>query len=348
MAPGIGATTLRRLLEVFGTARGILDASERELGATLGTRALAALRRGPTCAELSAAHAWLREPGHHVVCLADPAYPSRLHNVPDAPALLYVAGDVALLDRPALAIVGSRSPTPRGAADARAFAKALSDAGLCIVSGLALGVDAAAHRGGLDGLSSSIAVVGTGIDRIYPPGNARLAREIAECGAIVSEFALGTPPMRRNFPRRNRIIGGIGLGCLVVEAAMHSGSLITAKEAADYGRDVFALPGSIHSPLSKGCHWLIKQGAKLVECADDVLQELGVAVASASQIAESRRAPADCEARLLEALGTETLCVDVLCERTGLTAEVASAMLLTLELDGYVARLAGGLYQSLH
>lgn len=293
-------------------------------------------------------HAWLRGPGHHLICLDDDAYPVRLRNTPDPPPLIYVAGKRELLHDPALAVVGSRSPTPRGAADATAFARSLSDAGMCIVSGLALGVDAAAHRGGLDGRSSSIAVVGTGIDRIYPPGNAALAREIAERGAVVSEFPLGTPPVRSNFPRRNRIIGGIGLGCLVVEAAMHSGSLITAKQAADYGRDVFALPGSIHSPLSKGCHWLIKQGAKLVESADDILEEFGVAVA---RDAPARPPPVAADEhcrRLLAALGAETLSVDALCERTGLTAEVASAMLLTLELDGYVARLAGGLYQSLH
>jgi len=299
-------------------------------------------------AAIDAVHAWLGQPGHHLICLADAAYPARLRHVPDPPPLIYVAGNIDLLQHPSLAIVGSRSPTPRATADAKAFARTLSDAGLCIVSGLALGVDAAAHRGGLDGASSSLAVVGTGIDRIYPPGNAGLAHEIAERGAIVSEFPLGTPPVRTNFPRRNRIIGGIGLGCLVVEAAMHSGSLITARQAADYGREVFALPGSIHSPLSKGCHWLIKQGAKLVESADDILEEFGVAAVRDVR-AGPPHAPVDEHVgHLLAALGTETLSIDALCERTGLTAEVASAMLLTLELDGYVARLAGGLYQSLH
>jgi len=314
----------------------------------VGARAAQALREQVPAASLRAAHDWLTQPGHHVLTLADPAYPPRLSNIPDPPPVLYVCGNCALLSRPALAIVGSRSPTPRGLRDARAFAQALSESGLCIVSGLALGIDAAAHRGGLDGGASSIAVVGTGLDRIYPSRNAELARDLGERGALVSEFPLGTPPLRANFPRRNRIISGLSLGCLVVEAALHSGSLITAKEAAEQGREVFAVPGSIHAALSKGCHWLIKQGAKLAENAQDVLEELGVG--SGPPVPKGPRAadaPDAAGARLLTALGDDTLTVDALCERVGLTAEVASAMLLTLELDGYVARLAGGFYQSL-
>jgi len=314
----------------------------------VGARATQALREEVPAASLRAVHDWLAQLGHHLLTLGHPDYPARLSNVPDPPPVLYVAGDPTLLSRPALAIVGSRSPTPRGLGDARAFAQALSDAGLCIVSGLALGIDAAAHRGGLDGRSSSIAVVGTGLDRIYPGRNVELARELSERGALVSEFPLGTPPLRANFPRRNRIISGLSLGCLVVEAALHSGSLITAKEAAEQGRDVFAVPGSIHSALAKGCHWLIKQGAKLVENVDDVLGELGVGNgSSATDGLGAAEAPGTDGARLLQALGGDTVTIDVLCERAGLTAEVASAMLLTLELDGYVARLAGGFYQSL-
>jgi len=297
---------------------------------------------------MQAIHAWLRDPRHRVVPLDDPAYPERLRNIADPPAVLYVAGNATLLSQPCLAIVGSRSPTPRGSADARAFAHALSEAGLCIVSGLASGIDSAAHRGGLDGSSGSIAVVGTGADRIYPARNAALARDLAEHGAIVSELPLGSPPVPGNFPRRNRLISGISMGCLVIEAALHSGSLITAKAAAEQGREVFALPGSIHSPLAKGCHWLIKQGAKLAECSTDVLEELGMAPLAVRADEGIGAATVGEAGRLLAALGHETLSIDALCERTGLTAEVASAMLLTLELDGHVARLAGGVYQSLH
>jgi DNA processing protein len=314
----------------------------------VGARAAQALRAEVPAASLRAVHDWVVRPGHHLLTLTDPAYPARLSNVPDPPLVLYVAGDPALLSRPSLAIVGSRSPSPRGLRDAQSFAQALSEAGLCIVSGLALGIDAAAHRGGLDGGASSIAVVGTGLDCTYPGRNAELARELSKRGAVVSEFPLGTPPLRSNFPRRNRIISGLSLGCLVVEAALHSGSLITAKEAAEQGRDVFAVPGSIHSALAKGCHWLIKQGAKLAESADDVLGELGVGNGSSVTHGPATLDVPDADsARLLQALGGDTLTVDALCERAGLTAEVASAMLLTLELDGYVARLAGGFYQSL-
>lgn len=331
----------------MGSPRRILVAPERELNRLAGARAAAAIRGGIPAAALRAVHAWLQDPRHAVVTLADAHYPERLRHVSDAPALLYVAGDTRLLARPALAVVGSRSPTPRGQVDAQAFAHALSDAGLCIVSGLALGIDAAAHRGGLDGASVSIAVVGTGLDRVYPNRHADLARELAERGALVSEFPLGTPPVRSNFPRRNRIISGLALGCLVVEAAMHSGSLITAKEAAEQGREVFAMPGSIHSPLAKGCHWLIKQGAKLAENATDILEELGMVAGNAPVPVALTRVPSEQAGHILAALGQDILPIDTLCDRTGLTAEVASAMLLTLELDGYVARLTGGLYQCL-
>jgi len=312
-----------------------------------GAQAAAAIHRHAPAAPLRAVHDWLARPDHTLVTLADAHYPPRLRHIPDPPPLLYVAGDAALLAHPALAVVGSRSPTPRGAADARAFSRALSECGLCIVSGMAVGIDAAAHVGALEGGARSIAVVGTGVDRVYPRGNAELARALSARGALVSELPLGTPPLRANFPRRNRIISGMSLGCLVVEAAMHSGSLITAKQAADQGREVFALPGSIHSPLAKGCHWLIKQGAKLVENAADVLEELGMDAPLADAHSPAPRMDTR-EAQVLEALGSESLSVDALCERTGLTADVASAMLLALELDGHVARLPGGFYQCLH
>ena len=245
-----------------------------------------------------------------------------------------------LLARPCLAVVGSRNATPQGASDAERFARAFSDAGLTIVSGLALGIDAAAHRGGLEGAGSTIAVLGTGADILYPQRNRELGERIARDGLIVSEFPLGTPPHGANFPRRNRVISGLARGCLVVEAALASGSLITARFAAEQGREVFAIPGSIHSPHSKGCHALIKQGAKLVESAQDLLQELGVEAAVAASTAA---VPAD--AGLLAQLGYDPCDIDTICARSGLTADRVSAMLLQLELDGKVARLPGGQYQ---
>jgi DNA processing protein len=275
-----------------------------------------------------------------VLTLADTAYPKQLLEIPDPPALLYVAGDARLLSSPALAIVGSRNATPQGLRNAHAFARALSDAGLAIVSGLAIGVDSEAHRGGLEGPGSTIAVLGTGIDVIYPRRNAPLAEDILSRGALVSEFPLGTEPHAGNFPRRNRLISGLAKGCLVVEAAVDSGSLISARFAADQGREVFAIPGSIHSPLSKGCHALIKQGAKLVESAQDVLEELGIS-ARRAEIAPEPGEGHD----LLEKMGFDPCDIDELTVRSGLPAEAVSAALLELELDGKIAGLPGGLYQ---
>jgi len=291
--------------------------------------------------------AWAAEPGNRIITLADGDYPRALLESDSPPLLLYVKGRTDLLGRERmLAIVGSRNATRQGEADATAFATALSAAGITIISGLALGIDAAAHRGALAGSGATIAVIGTGADRIYPARNAGLAREIAEHGLILSEFPLGTPPLAANFPRRNRLIAGLAQGCLVVEAAARSGSLITARLAAESGREVFAIPGSIHSPLSKGCHELIRQGAKLVESAQDIAEELRwEAVLSP---AKSPLMPADPrEAALLAALGHAPCGVDALVERTGLTTESLIAILLSLELAGRVAQLPGGLYQSL-
>ena len=240
----------------------------------------------------------------------------------------------------ALAVVGSRNATPQGLKNAQSFARAFSEAGFTIVSGLALGVDSAAHTGGLEGSGSTIAVLGTGIDIIYPKRNGSLAQEISLRGALVSEFALGTPPTAGNFPRRNRLISGLARGCLVVEAALDSGSLITARLAAEQGREVFAIPGSIHSPLSKGCHALIKQGAKLVETAQDVLEELGSAGTPLSKSVEP-----GASRDFLDKMGFDPCDIDSLIERTGLTTEVVSAILLELELEGRIAGLPGGLYQ---
>jgi DNA processing protein len=293
--------------------------------------------------------AWAAQPGHAVITLADETYPRLLLEIADPPPLLYARGRAELLQRSALAMVGSRNATQQGTANAEAFARTLSEAGLTIVSGLALGIDAAAHRGGLQGAGSTIAVLGTGIDVIYPQRNAALAAEIAARGLMVSEFALGSAPAAQNFPRRNRLISGLARGCLVVEAALASGSLITARAAAEQGRDVFALPGSIHSPLAKGCHVLIKSGAKLVESAEDVLTELSGFRPSgfASTGEPSHKASAQAESGLLAHMGHDPVDVDALCSRAGLSAEQVSSELLRLELAGRVAALPGGLYQRL-
>lgn len=295
-------------------------------------------------AQVEFALAWCGEPGNHVLTLTDPDYPRQLLEIPDPPAVLYVKGRTDLLAGAALAIVGSRNATPQGIANAESFARAASRAGVTIVSGLALGCDAAAHRGGLDGAGSTVAVIGTGADRIYPARNLSLAHAIAENGAIVSEFSLGTPPLAANFPRRNRMLAGLARGVLVVEAADRSGTLITARLAAEQGRDVFAIPGSIHSPLSKGCHKLIKQGAKLVESAQEVLEEIGIPTADGPAGAHEENL--DQKARgLLDALGHDPCDIDTLLQRSGLTADALYPILLRMELEGRIATLAGGLYQ---
>jgi DNA processing protein len=288
---------------------------------------------------------WAGADAHYVITLADETYPRALLEIADPPVVLYAHGRLELLQRPALAIVGSRNASAQGESNAEHFARTLSNAGLTIVSGLALGIDAAAHRGGLGGASSTIAVLGTGVDVVYPNRNAELAAEIARRGLLVSEFALGTPAIAHNFPRRNRLISGLARGCLIVEAAIASGSLITARCAADQGRDVFAIPGSIHSPLAKGCHALIKTGAKLVESADDVLAELAgfQPTARASTLASAPAA----DTGLLAVMGHDPVDVDSLCERAGLSPEEVTSQLLRLELDGRVTALPGGLYQRL-
>nr|WP_223305814.1 DNA-processing protein DprA [Massilia sp. NR 4-1] len=331
----------------------------------------------PASAELArlceATWAWLQEPGNRVLSLHDPAYPPLLLQIADPPLLLYVKGRAELLQAPAVAIVGSRNASLQGEANAQRFAQALSAAGLAIVSGLALGIDAAAHRGGLAGGASTIAVIATGADRIYPRRNAALARQIAEQGCLVSEFALGTPPRDHHFPRRNRIISGLARGVLVVEAAERSGSLITARQATAQNREVFAIPGSIHSPLSKGCHILIREGAKLVDTVEHVLEELGweaslpeypaapiadnaaAADASADTAADAGAVLAVAAAcqwgagadRLLAALGHDPLPAGALAARLQLATSMVQAHLLALELAGAVERLPGGAFRRL-
>ena len=346
LTPGLGATTVRTLLGRFGLPENVLAAPRQQLESIAGP-AIAALLRQERAQAVEQALRWAQEPGHAIVTLADSNYPGPLLETPDPPALLYAAGRIELLGQPALAVVGSRNATAQGARDAEQFAKAFSEAGLTIVSGLALGIDAAAHRGGLSAQGSTIAVLGTGVDVIYPRHNAALAARIAESGLLLSEFPLGTPGVAHNFPRRNRVISGLAQGCLVVEAALASGSLITARAAVEQGREVFALPGSIHSPLSKGCHALIKQGAKLVESAEDVLSELSGFRRTAFA---STRAPApqsDAPGGLLPHMGFDPVDLNSLCMRAGLPVEQVSAELLRLELAGRVAALPGGLFQRL-
>jgi len=339
LVPQLGPALFRDLLKAFGLPRDILRTSPSKLGRVVPQPVAVSIGNDTRRAEVDRALAWLEEPGRVLLTLADGAYPRQLLEIADPPALLYVQGDASLLARPSLAIVGSRNASPQGRANAEDFARALSCAGLTIVSGLALGIDAAAHRGALPGEGRTIAVLGTGADILYPRANAALANEIAARGAIVSEFPLGAPPLAVHFPRRNRVISALSRGCLVVEAALASGSLITARLAAEQGRDVFALPGSIHSPLSRGCHALIKQGAKLVESAADVLAELGFpGAASVPKLLSPDQG-------LIQYMGYEPCDTDSLVRRSGLTAEAVSAMLLQLELEGRVGSLPGGLYQ---
>lgn len=344
LIPELTPAGLRTLLAALSTPERICSADRATLASIVSDSAAAAIVRGPEPKRLDAAQRWLEDPANQLVTLADGAYPRLLLEIPDPPAVLYLKGNPALLDRASLAVVGSRNATLQGCANAEAFSRELSEGGFTIISGLALGIDAAAHAGGLAASSSSIAVVGTGLDIVYPARNRDLAHRLAEEGALVSEFALGTPALASNFPRRNRLISGLSRGCLVVEAALKSGSLITARYALEQGREVFAIPGSIHSPLSKGCHLLIKQGAKLAESSQDILEEFGSAVHNRGTTFTSTDevVPDD---PMLTALGFDPIDLDTLCQHSGLTPETASAMLLTLELEGVVSRLPGGKFQ---
>jgi DNA processing protein len=343
LIPGLGGATMRKLLAEFRSPAAILAARSAELRNFVSADIATMIANGGNAAGMEQALVWLGEPMNHIVSLGDEAYPKLLLQTADPPALLYVKGRLDLLNRPTLAIVGSRNATAQGIENSADFARALSDAGLTIVSGLALGIDAAAHRGGLAGAASSIAVIGTGLDVVYPARNKTLAHELAERGTLVSEFPLGTPALGSNFPRRNRVISGISMGCLVVEAALQSGSLITARLANEQGREVFALPGSIHSPLAKGCHALIKQGAKLVDAANDILEELQFPATQATMPESPVCAPE--AAHLLDQMGHDPCGLDALCARTGLGADAVTAGLLELELVGLVENLPGGLYR---
>src|SRR5207302_5508023 len=352
LVSGLGGQRFRSLLSTFGLPTNILNATRSQLCRVVPEALAAGILERNSGSEVEKALEWAARPEHRVLTLADTEYPKQLLEIADPPALLYVAGNSKLLSFPALARVGSRNATPQGLKNAQSFARALSEAGLVIVSGLAIGLDSAAHSGGLEGRGSTIAVLGTGIDIVYPRRNEPLAEEILQRGALVSEFPLGTPPNAGNFPRRNRLISGLARGCLVVEATLDSGSLITARLAVEQGREVFAIPGSIHSPLSRGCHQLIREGAKLVEEAADVLTELRISLPKETLTAQRSLPLGDGELdkeyeMLLDALGFEPATIDVLVTRTRLGVESVASMLLILELKGRVGAPAGARYDRL-
>ncbi|HEY4067770.1 MAG TPA: DNA-processing protein DprA [Burkholderiaceae bacterium] len=347
--PKLGREAARKLLAAFGSAEAVIAAStgaRREVAGPGQTEGLAT-EPDSLAALLNATLAWLgadAPEARAVITLGDERYPAALLTTADPPLLLYAQGRLELLQAESIAIVGSRNPTPQGHENAHAFASHLSHAGLTVVSGLAIGIDAAAHGGGLEGAASTIAVVGTGLDQVYPKRNQSLRQRIAINGLIVSEYSLGMPPLAVNFPRRNRIIAGLAQGTLVVEAAVQSGSLITARMANESGREVFAIPGSIHSPQARGCHALIKQGAKLVETANDILEELRRPTGASAGAKTPQSAPEGGDS-VLAALGFDPVTLDALVARTGGTAAELSVRLLDLEMDGKVSRLPGQLFQ---
>jgi DNA processing protein len=360
LTPGVGNDTARKLLAAFGPPANVFSQSAIALRQVLPAAQVAALQREPDhfAAQLALTEDWLQGlPPRRIVVLGDADYPSSLLEIEDPPLMLYLLGtaDLARLDaKTCIAMVGSRNPTPQGAANARQFAQAFAQAELCVVSGMALGVDAAAHEGALAsghaGGCCTLAVIGTGLDRVYPKSHVELAERIAQRGLLVSEFPLGTPPLAANFPRRNRLIAGLSRATLVVEAALRSGSLITARLAAEQGKDVFAIPGSIHSPLSRGCHALIKQGAKLVESAQDVLEEFPAEKARQPSAMAQDGEPQDSDESgwqrsLLRLLGYDPVSLDALQARCGMATPELQARLLELELVGQIARLPGGLFQ---
>ena len=367
LTPGIGNESARKLLAAFGLPQAIFRQAVSALVQVVSPAQAEGLRHEPPelAAQLARTWAWLQDAPdpllqRQILTLADPAYPAALLNIEDPPPLLYLMGrlDLPLQAEHSIAIVGSRNPTPQGALNARQFARVLNDAGLTIVSGLALGVDGAAHQGALEGPGgtvprlATIAVVGTGLDRVYPKSHLQLAHRISQHGLIISEYPLGTPPLAANFPRRNRLIAGLSCATLVVEAALKSGSLITARLAVEQGKEVFAIPGSIHAAQSRGCHALIRQGAKLVESAQDILEDLQPVTGLHPDHARANSpdrpdAAAKPETGLLEAMGFDPVGLDALQARTGLDTASLQARLMALELDGQVARLPGGLFQRL-
>lgn len=351
LTKGIGNETARKLLSVFGLPSQIFSTEFELLTEYISAKSARALLQVPDDAmrsQINLTQDWLELPGNFLLSLADARFPPSLLSIPDPPLLLYVKGRLDLLDVPTIAVVGSRNATAQGVLNAEKFSENLSHAGLCISSGLAAGIDAAAHAGALRGKGSTIAVIGTGPDIVYPARNRQLAHQIVENGCLLSEYPLGMPAIAGNFPRRNRIISGLAQGVLVIEAAAQSGSLITARMAAEQGRDVFAIPGSIHSPLAKGCHQLIKQGAKLVESAQDILDEVRFATSACQSTflveTPSLKEPAN---KLLSIIGYDPVHIDALLSRCGENVTDLSAQLLELELQGYIETLPSGLIQRL-
>ena len=356
-APGIGAITFLKLLSLHEQPSRILELKQNQLAECgLKQNSIDAILT-PDWAQIEKDCQWLEDNQANVITILDNDYPSLLKEIADPPPLLFVLGNKDLLNTEQIAIVGSRTPTPMGEQSAEDFSKNLADVGWTVTSGLALGVDAACHRGALMSENGhTVAVIGTGIDRVYPARNRELAHSIVQTGAIVSEFPLGSSPIPGNFPRRNRIISGLSRGVLVVEAALRSGSLITAKQALEQGREVFAMPGSIHNPLSRGCHSLIRDGAKLVETAEHIIEELIEILPRAphikvlndvdeSLVSETSEHKLDAEYQLvLEMVGFEATAVDSIVQRSGLTADAVCSMLLVLELQGYIASTHGGHY----
>jgi len=345
LLPELTGAVWRRLSARFGSPERILEQSLPALESIAGAVAAQAIRRGPDPAHLRAAMEWSREDHHAILTPEDRRYPQLLLETAAAPPVLYAWGRLELLQYPALAIVGSRNATAQGRRNAATFAHAASATGICVVSGLAAGIDAAAHQAALESAGSTIAVLGNGADVVYPRQHAALLDRIRNHGLALSEFPLGTAPLATHFPRRNRIISGLAQGCLVIEAALASGSLITARLAVEMGRDVYAIPGSIHSPLSRGCHYLIKQGAKLVETPAEVLEEFGFARATTAHTAPAILPPQGSACKILEALGYDACDIDTLVERVAMNIEELLALLTQLELEGWLERLADGRYQ---
>jgi DNA processing protein len=351
-APGVGSINYNRLLEKTGNPEPLFNAASAQLSQWGVADALKQYLKAPDWESVEASLRWAEQPDNHLITLHDPLYPSQLREISDPPPLLFVHGDPEVLATPQLAMVGSRNPSMSGRETAREFARHLAASGITIISGLAIGIDGACHSGALEADGITIAVTGTGPDRVYPASQHNLAHQVAKQGALVTEFPPGTRVRPGNFPRRNRIISGMSLGTLVVEAAEKSGSLITARLASEQGREVFAIPGSIHNPLARGCHRLIRQGAKLVETAGDILEELAPLLrglnpqplpATPEEAQQGPELDPDYQ-MLLECMGFDPVQIDPLIERSGLTAEEVSSMLILLELEGHVSSAPGGIY----
>lgn len=352
--PGLGSRGISRLLEQISDISPLFESTPHILESLKLKPKVREHLRHPDWSLVEEDLAWLEQPDNHLITLQDPEYPLLLRETADPPAALFVHGDPTLLASPQIAIVGSRNPSASGRSTAKEFARYLASSGITITSGLAIGIDGASHQGALEAPGTTIAVTGTGLDRVYPANHHKLAKQIAEQGgALITEFPLGTPARAGHFPRRNRIISGLSLGTLVVEAALRSGSLTTARQATEQGREVFAIPGSIHNPLARGCHAIIRQGAKLVETAQDIIEELGPLLHSLipdgeldSKIPDNKSGfEIDAEYRqLLETIGYDPMPIDEIIAQSGLTAEVVSSMLLLLELEGYVSSAPGGCF----